>query len=70
MSKNVKNDAFVSAFEDALEVISEDGLRSALLNLHKDVPEGWFEAEFKGATEIEIELYLKLHMLINLSNYT
>ena len=36
----MKNDAFVSAFEDALEVISEDGLRSALLNLHKDVPEG------------------------------
>ena len=65
-----KNDAFVSAFEDALEVISEDGFRSALWDLHLDVPEGWFEAEFKGATEIKVELYLQLHMLINLSNYT
>ena len=41
--------ALVSVTEDDLEGISESAPKSVLRDLHKDVPEGSFEVELKGA---------------------
>ena len=51
-------------FLNTYEGVPNEGVpKSALRNLYKEVPEGSFEFELKGALEVKIELHFKLHML-------
>ena len=57
---------FVTAIEDATESSSESTPKGVLQDLYKDTQEGAFEVETKGALEVTVELYLKMHIVVQL----